>query len=146
MAKSATKKTAAKAKHATDTIGRKADSAITSATGDDTSVPGPSPNPATNLIIHDVALRAGGRLLRLGLEKGLLSNRYGGKAAKEMVENRSVVQALASYAVARVATRSIPGAVIVGGGLLAKTLFDRGRGRRQAQREGDASLRETAEE
>jgi hypothetical protein len=146
MAIGAINKTASKAKHATDKIGRKVDSAVTGATGNDTDVPGPSPNPATNLIIHDVALRAGGRLLRLGLEKGLLSNRYGGRAAKEMVDNRSMVQALASYAVARFATRSIPGAVLVGGGLLAKTLYDRGRGRRRAQREGDNSMREMAEE
>lgn len=146
MAKGAAKKSAIKAKRASDRIGREVAEAVTAATGNDSGVPGPSPNPATNLIIHDVALRAGGRLLRIGLEKGLLRNRYGGKAAKEMVENRSVVQALASYAVARVATRSIPGAVIVGGGLLAKTLYDRGRGRRRAKREGDKDMREMAED
>lgn len=126
--------------------GGEAVSAITMAAGGDRGVPGPSPNPATNLIIHDVALRAGGRLLRLALEKGLLRNRYGGKNAKAMVENRSMVQALASYAVARAVTSSVPGAILVGGGLLAKTLFDRGKGRRRARREGDKSMREMAED
>jgi hypothetical protein len=114
-------------------------------TGARHDVPGPSPNPATNLIIHDVALRAGGRLMRHALEKGLLRNRYG-RSAKDMIENRSLVQALASYAVARMATRSLPGAVIVGGGLLAKTLFDRGRSRRKNRRDGDKALHKMAED
>lgn len=108
-------------------------------------VAGPSPNPATNLLIHDILLRSGGRLLRLGLEKGLLRNRYGKSAAKDMVENRSMVQTLASYAVARVATRSLPGAVVVGGGILAKTLLDRRQSRRAARRAGDRKLREAAQ-
>ena len=63
-----------------------------------------------------------------------------------MIENRSLVQALASYAVARMATRSLPGAVIVGGGLLAKTLFDRGRSRRKNRRDGDKALHKMAED
>ena len=119
--------------------------AVTATTGARHDVPGPSPNPATNLIIHDVALRAGGRLMRHALEKGLLRNRYG-RSAKDMIENRSLVQALASYAVARMATRSLPGAVIVGGGLLAKTLFDRGRSRRKNRRDGDKALHKMAED
>ncbi len=119
------------------------DKTITKVTGNDTEVMGPSPNPATNLIIHDVLLRAGGRLMRTTLEKGLLANRYGKHSAKKMVDNRSVTMALASYAVSRFATRSIPGAVIVGGGLVAKTLFDRGQSRRKARRAGDKALRET---
>ena len=132
---------AAKANNLTDRGGQAVDKAIG---GHD--VPGPSPNPATNLLLHDVLLRAGGRVLRNTLEKGLLSNRYGSQGAKKMVENRSVVQAMASYAVARLATRSVPGAILVGGGLLAKTLFDRAGSRRQAQREGDESLHKMAED
>ena len=119
------------------------DSAITKVTGNDDQVVGPSPNPSTNLIIHDILLRAGGRLIRTTLEKGLLANRYGKASAQKMVDNRSVTSALASYAVSRIATRSIPGAVIVGTGLVAKTLFDRGRSRHKAQRTGDRQLRET---
>ncbi len=109
-------------------------------------VAGPSPNPATNLLIHDILLRSGGRVLRLGLEKGLLRNRYGKSTAKEIVENRSMVQTLASYAVARVATRSVPGAIVVGGGILAKALLDRRQSRRAAKREGDRKLRAKAQQ
>jgi hypothetical protein len=113
-------------------------------TPEDREVAGLSPNPATNLLIHDILLRSGGRVLRLGLEKGLLRNRYGKSTAKEIVENRSIMQTLASYAVARVATRSVPGAIVVGGGILAKALLDRRQSRRAAKREGDRKLREKA--
>ncbi|RXZ66613.1 hypothetical protein ETX26_00680 [Pelagerythrobacter rhizovicinus] len=113
---------------------------------DDRDVAGPSPDPATNLLIHDILLRSGGRILRLGLEKGLLRNRYGKSAAREIVENRSMVQTLASYAVARVATRSVPGAIVVGGGIVAKALLDRRRSRRAAERAGDRKLRKRAEQ
>lgn len=140
-AKGAAKKAKAKADNLTDNIGRAVDQAAGGS-----EVPGPSPNPATNLLIHDVLLRAGGRVMRNALEKGLLANRYGSQGAKRMVENRSAVQAIASYAVARLATRSVPGAIVVGGGLLAKTLYDRGGSRRRAQREGDDSLHEMAED
>jgi hypothetical protein len=130
----------------TDKGGALVGGAIDAAAGKSRNVIGPSPNPATNLIIHDVALRAGGRLMRHTLEKGLLRNRYGGRSAKDMIENRSLVHALASYAVARIATTSIPGAVIVGGGLVAKTLFDRGRSRRKNLRAGDKAMRQMAED
>lgn len=135
-----------KSKNVADRAARKIDSAITKVTGNDTGVPGPSPNPATNLIIHDVLLRAGGRLMRTALEKGLLANRYGSTKARKMIDNRSMVQTLASYAVARLATRSLPGAVVIGGGLVAKTLFDRGRSRRANKRAGDATLNKMAED
>ncbi len=115
-------------------------------TDDDREVAGPSPNPATNLLIHDVLLRSGGRVLRLGLEKGLLRNRYGDEIARNVIENRSILHTFASHAVARFATRSVPGAIVVGGGILAKTLLDRRQSRRAAQRAGDRKLREKARE
>ena len=130
--------------HATDRLAKAVDKAGDKVAPGNHEVAGPSPNPATNLIIHDLLLRSGGRLLRLGLEKGLLRNRYGGQTAKQMVDNRSMLQTLASYAVARVATRSIPGAIVGGGGILAKTLLDRRQSRRVAQRKGDKALREQA--
>ena len=47
-------------------------------------------------------------------------------------------------AIARVATRSVPGAILVGGAMIAKTLYDRSKGRRAAQAEGEAKLTEIA--
>ncbi len=120
--------------------------AVAAATGATDHVPGPSTNAATNLIIHDIALRAGGRLMRHTLEKGLLRGRYGGRQAKAIVENRSLVHTLVGGLLARYATRSLPGALLVGGGLIAKTLFDRGRSKRSARRSGDRTLRKMAED
>ncbi|MGX7926601.1 hypothetical protein ACWPMX_08515 [Tsuneonella sp. HG094] len=114
--------------------------AIAAATGQSDDVAGPSTNPATNLIIQDIAMRAGGRLMRHTLEKGLLRGRYGGAGAKAIVENRSLVHTFLSGMLARYATRSLPGAVLVGGGLIAKTLFDRSQSKRAAKRKGDRTL------
>lgn len=105
-----------------------------------TEVPGPSLNPATNLLIQDIAMRASGRLVRHTLEKGILRGRYGGTGAKEIVENRTLMQTLVSGMLARYATRSLPGAALIGGGLIVKTLYDRSRGKREAKKAGDRSL------
>lgn len=105
---------------------------------------GPSPNPMTNLIIADVALRGGGRLLRHVVERTLLGVKYPPDKARNIVKGRSMTQTLLGTAVARVATRSVPGALLVGGGLLAKTLYDRRR-RGKARAEGAAAVEEQAE-
>ena len=107
-------------------------------------VAGPSTNPATNLIIHDIALRSAGRLSRMAVEKAVLGKQYGTKFAKEAVENRSMLQTLAAYGVTKVATRSVPGALVVGTGLALKVQFDRSQSKRKARREGDRSLRRQA--
>ena len=106
---------------------------------------GPSPNPATNLLLADVAIRGGGRLLRHTVERTLLGAKYSPNKAREIVSGRSMFQTLLGTAVARVATRSVPGALLVGGGLLAKTLYDRSKDRAQARAEGEAQIEEQAE-
>ena len=102
-----------------------------------------SPNPMTNLIIADVALRGGGRLLRHVVERGLLGVKYPADKAKNIIKGRSMTQTLVTTAVARIATRSVPGALIVGGGLLAKTLYDHGK-KRKAAAEGAAQVEDQA--
>ena len=104
----------------------------------------PSPNPATNLLIADVALRGGGALLKRAVEAGLLGATATSKRkAKDVVKGRSLGQSLVGTMIARVATRSVPGALIVGGGLLAKTLYDRKRAR-SSKAEGHEKLDELA--
>ena len=120
--------------------------AIEAATGDSDGVPGPSPNPATNLLIHDVVIRTGGRLIRHTVEKGVLAGRYGGADAKKIIENRGIGQALVGTLIARLATRSLPGAVVVGSGLIVKTLYDRSRSKRAARRSGDRTLKKMGED
>lgn len=107
-------------------------------------VPGVSSNPMTNLIIADVALRGGGRLLRHAIERVVLGAKYSPDKAKDIVKGRSMGQTLLGTAVARVATRSIPGAILVGGGLLAKTLYDRSRKPAAARAEGKREVEKLA--
>lgn len=107
---------------------------------------GPSTNPATNLIIQDLILRAAGRLTRTSLEKGLLRRRYGGEHAKKIIENRSLVQTLLAHGATKYATRSIPGALLVGSAMLGKTIFDRSLSRVRSRRKGDEQLADQAEE
>ncbi|WP_370190733.1 hypothetical protein [Qipengyuania sp.] len=133
-----------KADHLTDTMGKALERVTDERPALPDPVPGPSPNPATNLIIHDIMLRSAGRLSRMAVEKALLGKQYGKQFAKDAVENRSVVHTLAAYGVTKVATRSVPGAVAVGTGLLLKVLFDRSQSRRKSRREGERQLRKQA--
>jgi hypothetical protein len=104
---------------------------------------GPSPNPKTNLLLADVALRGGALLVRQGLERGLLGKRYAPDKARKIIKGRSLGESLVSSVVARLAMRSVPGAILVGGGLLAKTLYDRRKGR-SAQRKGEVRIAKMA--
>ena len=137
---------ARRSKHITDRGARKLRDIGDDIGSDGPEVAGPSPNAATNLLIHDLVLRSVGRIARQTVEKGLLQRRYGRNFAKDAVENRSMLHALAAYGATKVATRSLPGAALVGGGLLAKTLWDRSRGRRSARRAGDKTLKKQAKE
>lgn len=116
----------------------------TAAKGAIGKVPAPSPNPMANLILADIALRAGGALLRRGVEKGLVGSRVGTDKAGKLIRGRSMAQTLVGTAIARVATRSVPGAIVVGGGLLAKTLYERRR-RQKAEAVGKIAIDKQAE-
>jgi hypothetical protein len=58
----------------------------------------------------------GGKLLDQGLGKVF---------DKTAAPKSSITGTLAGAALTRIATKSVPGAIIVGGGMLAKVLFDR---------------------
>ena len=103
-------------------------------------VSGPSPNPATNLLLADVVMRMGSYVMRYGVERAFLAGRYGKGTAKEIVRGRTIPQSLVAVAIAKLGTRSLPGAALVGAGLVAKTLFDRSQSRRRAKVEGDVKL------
>ncbi|WP_338467727.1 hypothetical protein RXV95_04000 [Novosphingobium sp. ZN18A2] len=122
------------------------------------TVPGPSTNPITNIIIADIALRGGSMLLRKAVEKSLLTPRAEKPAdpkapaksarrarAKKIANNRSFTQNIVSGTVAKLATRSVPGAIVVGGGLLAKTLYDRAKGAEKPGATGQKLLKKPAE-
>ena len=129
-----------KPNHLTDFAADKLETATDSNPASDDPVPGPSTNPATNMIIHDIILRSVGRLSRQTVEKLLLGRQYGSQFAKDAVENRSLVQTLAAYGVTKVATKSVPGAAAVTGALLLKVLFDRSQSRRKSRSQGRKQL------
>jgi hypothetical protein len=107
-------------------------------------IPGPSSNPATNLLIMDIAMRGVSLLAARGIERAALRLRYKPGKADDIVEGRSLVAALAATGAARVATRSVPGFLLVSAGLLAKTLVDRSLRPRESRRRGDRQLAEQA--
>lgn len=104
-----------------------------------------SPNPMTNLVIADIVLRGGGQILRHLVERTLLQAKYSPGKAKAIVKGRSMTQTMVGTALARLATRSVPGALVVGGGLLAKTLYDRKRGKAVVRAEGAKQVELQAE-
>lgn len=101
-------------------------------------IPGPSPNPATNLLIREIILRSTGRVARVALEKAMAKVMLGHGRNREIVReataNRSMLQGLTAGGMTRLATRSVPGFLLVSTGLAAKTLFDRSQDRRKARR------------
>ncbi|MET0180164.1 MAG: hypothetical protein ABW194_06730 [Novosphingobium sp.] len=103
-------------------------------------VEGPSPNPMTNLILTDLLLRGGGQFMRHAVEGALLKTKYEPGKAKKIIGGRTMTQTLISTAIARIATRSVPGAILVGGGMLAKMLYDRNQNNRAARLEGEKAV------
>jgi hypothetical protein len=108
------------------------------------NAPPPSPNPMTNLVIADIVLRGGGRLLRHLVETNVLKTKNAPDTARKIVKGRGLVQTLIGTAAARVATRSVPGAILVGGGLLAKALYDRSKGGHATAKGEEAVERQAA--
>jgi len=108
-------------------------------------VPGPSPNPATNLLIADVAVRGAGIVFRHAVERVLLRARFDPDETKDIVEGRTLGRSLITHAAARVATRSLPGFLAVAGGLAAKAVVDRSLGKRKARKAGDKTLARKAQ-
>ena len=108
-------------------------------------IPGPSSNPATNLLIMDIAMRGASMIAGRAIEKALLRVRYDTDKASAIVKGRSMAQSMAATGAARMATRSVPGFLLVTGGLLAKTLLDRSLKTRDARRRGERQLAAQAE-
>jgi hypothetical protein len=124
--------------------GKKAEAAATKAGETLKNAPPVSPNPMTNLILTDLLLRTGGQLMRRTVEHALLQTRYDKNKAKNIIKGRSLTQTLVATAIARMATRSVPGAIIVGGGALAKMLHDRAQARKAARKGQDAVAEQAA--
>lgn len=84
-------------------------------------------NPATRKLITDLALRGGVFLARKLIDKRLSALEYTPKQTSQILAGRGLTKAAASAAVARLGFKALPGSLLIGGVVLAKTLFDRKR-------------------
>ena len=82
---------------------------------------------STGKIVADIALREGVSVARGALDRRLKAQGYSKKEIDRIVAGQGFGTRFAAAALARLATRSVPGALAVGGGLIAKALFDRRR-------------------
>ncbi len=87
-------------------------------------------SPLTTMILTDIALRAGTKLLQRGPTGRVLARALPFGRAANTVKGPSLAGSLVGTALAKVATRSVPGAIFVGGGLMAKALYDRRKAKR----------------
>lgn len=107
--------------------------------GEAPAKPAASPllGPIASVILADLALRGGQALVRRGVERGLLKGQPVPQG--RVVHGQSLPETVVGTVLATMARRSVPGALLVGGGLIAKALSDRYRARRAAQAEPEAA-------
>ena len=99
----------------------------------------PSPDVTTNLLIADIVLRSASRLFRRNVERRIA--RSGASKEDERVEGStfngpSLLASVALYGASKIATRSPIGLGVVAGGLILKTLYDRGKAKQKREAEG----------
>lgn len=75
---------------------------------------------ADNRVLADIVRKGGGKLLNAAIDTLLPVD-----GAKPAAKKKSLLGGLAGAAAVRVATRSVPGAIVVGGAMLAKRLYDK---------------------
>ena len=110
----------------------------------DTPPTGLRANPIVRLLLADVVVRNGARLLRNQTARRFISGRLGLAKSDVPAPNPGLPQRLASMAVMRLATRSLPGAAIVGAGWLAHNLYKRGKARRLARHQAQNQITQGA--
>lgn len=100
-------------------------------------LPLPSSNPATNLLIADIVVRGASSLLRKDVEKRVArASSESDEHAREVLDGRTILTTIGLYGASKLATRSLPGLMLVTGGLVAKTLYDRGKVVQARRRKG----------
>ncbi|HZF46209.1 MAG TPA: hypothetical protein VEZ26_07735 [Sphingomonadaceae bacterium] len=88
-----------------------------------------------------LALRHGAKLARRTIDKRLSIGGISAGDVDSAFTARGLVGTIALTAATRLATRSVPGALVVGGGLVAKALYERRkRKREEAQQAEQAAL------
>jgi hypothetical protein len=75
---------------------------------------------ADNRVLADIARKGGSKLLNAAIDTLLPVD-----AEKLPPKRKSLLGAVAGSVAVKVATRSVPGAIVVGGAVLAKRLYDK---------------------
>ena len=100
--------------------------------GKGSKLPLPTDNPATNLLIADIVVRGASTLLRKQVEEKVAkASADNPEEAEKVLDGRSMLTTLGLYGASKLATRSVSGLAIVASGLVAKTLYDRGKARQK---------------
>jgi hypothetical protein len=85
---------------------------------------------ADNRILAEIMRSGGNRLLNRAIDKVLPVAPATETAAAETPAKKTLLGGIAGAMALRIATRSVPGALVIGGSLIAKRLYDRRHGKR----------------
>jgi hypothetical protein len=88
---------------------------------------------ADNRLLAGIARKGGGKLLNAAIDTLLPVD-----ADKLAGKKKALLSGIAGSMAVRVATRSVPGAIVVGGAMLAKRLYDRRHQQLRAKAAGKA--------
>ncbi len=91
----------------------------------------------TTALIVDVALREGSLIARRAVQRKLAGGDLTDLKNVTLPPPASFAKRMTAAALARLAARSVPGTLVVAGGLVARALFDRRRRRRGGTQDVD---------
>ncbi len=81
----------------------------------------------TRALLADLALRGGAMLARKIIDRRLTAMKYSPAESTKILAGQGFTRAAASAAAARLGLKALPGSLLIGGVVLAKTLYDRKR-------------------
>lgn len=87
---------------------------------------------AGNRLLSEIARKRGGQLLDAAIDKVLPGETL------TTAKRKTLLGGIAGAMAIRIATRSVPGAIVVGGAVLAKKLYDRRHAKRSPAKGKDA--------
>lgn len=82
------------------------------------------------VLTADLVLRAGGYVLRRAVSKGVLRGQPAQTAERATDRHDDITTRVVTAAATAIATRSVPGALLVGTGMAIHALYKRGKARR----------------
>lgn len=89
--------------------------------------------PSTNRLIADVLVDGVGKLARQVLQQRSAIAPYNPDAPRDYSDGRAALSAIAVYGASKLAARGSAGLALVAGGLILKTLYERGKAKELAE-------------